>query len=204
MSKRTLFLIIILSFIATVLLAANFLLVPRQPALKVISVFPENQVSNISVQPKIKIEFNRPLKNEKEVIYSLNPPLDLAATFENDQKTLVLIPQGPLDTNTSYTLEIKNSQNALLWHSTFTTENLQGSPQVPYESEKYTQENYPLLKYLPYETDNFWITYSGPLTLKVVIKKGTKETLAPVVNDWIKSHGVNPQTHQIIWSTPAP
>lgn len=61
-------------------------------------------------------------------------------------------------------------------------------------------EKYPLLPYLPLMSEKFDLDYLSPLKLRVILKKGTKEE----VLDWIRSKGVDPQTHEIEWLTPGP
>ncbi len=76
-----------------------------------------------------------------------------------------------------------------------------GDPDIEKEIYQKTQENYPLLSFVPFQTLNWKIDYTGPLTLEVTFKKDTPETREEVLS-WIKSKGVDPQTHDIKWVTP--
>jgi hypothetical protein len=201
MSKNTLKLIIILAVAIGLLLGLTFLLKNKETPLKVISVSPYNQEEKISVSSPIKIEFNRPLKNTGEVSILINPQIPTISTFENKRQTLILDHPGPFHSGTSYQITVDQA-NQPLWSSTFATEKLEGDPAIPYESEKFTQENYPLLVFVPYDSQNFYITYNGPLALKVIIKNGSIQTIGKEVADWIKSHGVDPTTHKIEYLTP--
>lgn len=69
-----------------------------------------------------------------------------------------------------------------------------------YEIRKY----YPLAQFLPYNSDDFDVEYyTDKLTLPVTIKTPDVARAKQEVRDWIQSHGVDPSTHQLIWTTPA-
>ncbi|PJE69095.1 hypothetical protein COU96_01625 [Candidatus Shapirobacteria bacterium CG10_big_fil_rev_8_21_14_0_10_38_14] len=74
-----------------------------------------------------------------------------------------------------------------------------GQGDSPSEIIESLKEEFPLFQYLPYQTENFLIDYLAPLHLKVILKseKNKQEVL-----DWIKSHGVDPATHQFDWVIP--
>lgn len=61
-----------------------------------------------------------------------------------------------------------------------------------------TYKGFPLFDYLPYETDNWKITYIKSLQLEVTLKKDTPAVRQEVL-DWIKSKGVEPSSHTIEW-----
>ena len=64
------------------------------------------------------------------------------------------------------------------------------------------KKKFPLVEFVPFETDNFRVDYQAPLSLKVIVKKGDKLATKSLVESWIKSKGVNPATHQIKYFTP--
>jgi len=81
-------------------------------------------------------------------------------------------------------------------------EGLGDSPANLLESLK---TRFPLIESLPYKTDRFIVDYQAPLFLKVEIKIATQTAeIKKEVLDWIKSKGVDPETHQINWLIPAP
>lgn len=204
MNRKTIILLFILALVGGIFLGLKLLLGAKITPLKVVFVSPENQATAVSISTQIKIDFNRPFKNTNEVVINFLPQIMLDTKLENDQKTLVLTPQGPLHSSTTYTLIIQNQKNHSFFQSIFTTQKLQGDPAIIYEEEKNIQEKFPLTEFIPYETKEFIITYAAPLTLKVTIKKGTKEEIAPIVYQWIKSHNIEPATHQIRWIIPGP
>lgn len=70
-----------------------------------------------------------------------------------------------------------------------------GDPELLKELLKETEQNFPLIDFLPYEDKNFSIDYIGPLKLKVLFK--TPQASQSAVFDWIRSKDVDPSTHQI-------
>ncbi len=58
---------------------------------------------------------------------------------------------------------------------------------------------YPLIKYLPFENNDFAANYLGPLKLGVKIKGQDKTRIKQEVLDWIQDKGVDPGIHEIVW-----
>ncbi len=203
MNRRTKISIIVLAIFAGILFGLRLLV--KNPSQKVVFVSPENLATNISASLlKVQVDFDLPLTNENQYVINVSPEIKtISKKLENNSKSLFLTSEEPLHPNTVYKLEIRD-KNKVLWQSTFTTEKLEGDPVIPYEGQKHTQSNYPLLKFIPYETENLSVKYSAPLTLTVTIKKGAQKLMKPLIIDWIKSHGVDPSTHQIKWVTLEP
>lgn len=60
------------------------------------------------------------------------------------------------------------------------------------------KKRFPLVEYLPYETDDFIVDYIAPFHLEVKIKRSiSKSLVTKEVLNWIISKDVDPQTHQI-------
>jgi len=63
---------------------------------------------------------------------------------------------------------------------------------------------FPLVEFLPYETENFYLDYVAPLHLRATIKKAAVSAqIKQEILNWISSKGVDPQTHKIDF-IPAP
>lgn len=60
---------------------------------------------------------------------------------------------------------------------------------------------YPLFNYIPFKAEIWSIDYTNKMELTVKLKQDTPEIRQEVFN-WITDHGVDPQTHKIIWKTP--
>ncbi len=71
--------------------------------------------------------------------------------------------------------------------------------EVIQEEIKLTKERYPLIDWLPLDTENYHLTYSAPHTLQIALKKGNKETAKEQIIEWIKSKGIDPESQKIIF-----
>lgn len=71
-----------------------------------------------------------------------------------------------------------------------------GDPTFYEEIDKKLTKRFPLFPYLPYETKDFSIKYLGPLKLEIFL---ATESARIQALDWIRSKGVDPTTHQIIF-----
>lgn len=74
-----------------------------------------------------------------------------------------------------------------------------GDPDAVGKMVEDTLEKYPLIKYMPYSSDNFAINYLEPLELGVKIKGADVEAIKQEALQWIEDKGVDPSTHEIIW-----
>ena len=73
-----------------------------------------------------------------------------------------------------------------------------GDPTYWQEINKKLNQRFPLIDYLPYQNDEFTLDYLGPLKLEVHLKIASESAQA-AVRDWIRSKGVDPATHEIIF-----
>jgi len=80
----------------------------------------------------------------------------------------------------------------------------EGKGDSPSEILESLKERFPLVEFLPYETENFYLDYIAAFHLQVTIKKANVSAqIRQEVFNWIKSKGVDPQTHKIDF-TPGP
>ncbi|HUW24574.1 MAG TPA: Ig-like domain-containing protein [Patescibacteria group bacterium] len=201
-------LIIILAGIVGVLLGLKLLLPPPLTP-KIIRTDPADNQQNVYPKQTLKLTFDRPISTEG---WQIIPFPSFEFSVKNDKETLEVIPKKELAADTQYKIEVKNSQDPSFYFtfSFKTVPDLLGPPpggKTPSkeEVEKYywdlsrkTYEAMPLFDYVPYKTENYWIGYTRPLTLYISLTKDTPEIRAEVL-DWIRSKGVDPATHQIIW-----
>ena len=75
-----------------------------------------------------------------------------------------------------------------------------GDPNFRQSLQPTIEASYPLFSFIPFKTDSWSIDYLGPLKLKVILTKDTKEIRQEVL-DWISSKGVDPATHKIEWKS---
>lgn len=83
------------------------------------------------------------------------------------------------------------------------TKEVKGRGDTPEQLLRSLKERFPLIEFVPFETENFRLDYQAPLHLEVVIKKPTQSAqIKEEVRNWLWKQGVNPATHKIDWVTP--
>ena len=106
----------------------------------------------------------------------------------------------------TYALEVFSTQSgksiALI---SFTTQTLdtegKGDPNIGQKLLQQEQQDFPLLHWVPYETADFAVDYLEPLKLEVAVKT-TREAAEAGVKSWIRSHGVDPASHEVSYIAP--
>ncbi len=201
-------LIIALAGIVGVLAGIKLLL--SQPTTpKIIKTEPADNQQNVYPKQTLKLTFDRPVSTQD---WQISPFPAFEFSLKGDKETIEIIPQKELGADTQYKIEIKNVKDPSFYFvfSFKTIPDLLGPPpggKTPSkeEVEKYywdlsrkTYEETPLFDYVPYVTENYIVDYIKPLTLQVLLTKDTPQIRAEVL-DWIRSKGIDPASHQIIW-----
>jgi hypothetical protein len=148
----------------------------------------------------IQISFNKKVDLRKVKIL-ISPNVTLSSPVATGETTLVFSHQEPFQPKTRYTLNVFLENKPLLSWS-FTSAETQYDPHLFEERKRYYQENLPLLYFVPFESDHVLVNYIGPKKLKVVIKSGSRQTAQAEVFNWMRSHGVDPDSHEIKWVKP--
>lgn len=80
----------------------------------------------------------------------------------------------------------------------------EGKGDSPSQILESLKERFPLVEFLPYETENFYLDYVAPLHLRATIKNATASSqIKKEILNWIKKQGIDPSTHKIDF-TPGP
>ncbi|MBL7150900.1 Ig-like domain-containing protein [Candidatus Microgenomates bacterium] len=190
---RTKNLIIILVLIISALIIFN-LFVKKQQPIQIISTVPVNGAENVEVDASLKIYFNREPK-----IFSVISSPEIDYSTQINKTIAVLTLNQSLKPETKYSLTVI-SQEKEIYSLSFTTR-AQTEAEIIEEEMAITKELYPLINFIPYETENFKIAYEAPLLLLVKMKKENNEKIKKEVLDWIRSKKVDPSTHKIEWVT---
>lgn len=153
---------------------------------------------------QISIETDREIISPDSFSLSITPAIPYYWKVKNTFPTQEIVLQiyGGLAQNTEYTVEMTDNKQTPVYTWSFTTsaEEPENSSQlVKDQEEKEIKEFYPLFNDIPYEGTDFNIDYTDKLTLLVQIKNPDRERVEKEVFDWIKRHGVDPATHQIIY-----
>lgn len=178
---------------------------------------PEKTVTILETSPKndekdvypgeIEIFFitNKPILSSDEFSVDFSPKLPfyykITNTFPANKITLKIF--GGLDIKTTYTVTItkSNKEPVYIWSFTTSEKKAESSSGLVFDKEQDLLKNYyPLSQFTPYSTSDFRIEYTYDLTLKVSVKGSSIEKVKQEVLNWIKSHGVDPNTHVIHYS----
>lgn len=74
----------------------------------------------------------------------------------------------------------------------------EGVGESPEEIIQSLRKKFPLYDWAPYTSENFSVRYVDKFQLEVSLKENTPEARQEVL-DWIRSKGVDPETHEIDW-----
>jgi len=206
--KKTWLLLGLLALLAILLIFISQLV--RPVPLEVVKIVPaagEEEVDFLLLQ--IKIDFNQALENPDSVQVKISPQVEKTLRLNQDHRALMIEPQEMLLPSTEYAIELFQAKTGkAFFSSSFKTLPLEveetggrGDPGLVKKIHQKDQEDFPLLPWVPYSAQDFEADYLAPLKLEVKIK--TNPGLAKqAVEAWIKSHKVDPETHEIIYLTP--
>lgn len=206
--KKSLFLIIGLAVLAAALMLLSQILKPE--ALTIINSFPTEGEANVSLATlQITITFNHPIKNINEIRVNISPSLQITSQLSQDQQTLLLEPQQLLLPNQAYSINVlQTKDDQPLGLFSFTTESLpesamggKGDPGLVSKIHLKDQEDFPLLRWVPFSTQDFEVDYIGRTKLEVKVKTN-QEAAKQGLETWMRSHGTEPQTHEIVYINP--
>lgn len=173
---------------------------PVKPSI--LNTYPSNNMQNVPAgEIEIILTFNTQISDKNSIKLSFTPPLPYYYKIIDSapSNTVRARIYGGLQTNTKYTVRAERN-TGVLYTWDFTTSSRPGessSSLTVDEDQKIIGQYYPLAKYLPYETVDFYIEYQARLTLKVVVKTQDQVTVEQEVFKWVRSRGVNPATHTI-------
>lgn len=211
----------IISSYKTPITIPNFFNIPtpipqiKQEKFIVLSTDPKiNQKDVYPGEITISITTDKNILSSESFKLAITPSLPYSWKFINSYPTKQITVQiiGGLQTTTTYTLTLTDNNNNPVYTWSFTTSAApaESSTQLVHDYEQNIMQNeYPLADFLPYNSTDFYINYTGKLTLVVHIKNQNVENVKQEVIDWIKSKSVDPSTHKIDYindfeTTPAP
>ena len=200
-TKTRLFLLGLLSL--CFLLVLIVLGIKNKP-LKITDTNPADQSQNIDLElKKITLVFNRPLKNLSEVQINSLPSLAFSPQLDNSKQILSLSFSQTLLANETYSLEIVSPKNnSSIYSFSFKTKKAEivgrGDSNIGQKLFQKDQEDFPLLHWVPYSAPDLEIDYLSPRKLEVKTTM-SPENARPLVEAWMQSHGVEPQTHEIVF-----
>ena len=178
---------------------------PPQKPFQVLSVSPTNgSVGVSSGEITLSIQTDENIVSAGEISLDSSPQLPYYIKFTNPYPTRTLQAQiyGGLQPATLYTFSLKNKEGTTLYSWSFTTNDKREESSTRYvrdQEEQLIRNYYPLFDQIPYYSETFDVDYTDKLTLTVVIKDPDVKLVKDGVMQWIKSYGVDPSTHTIIY-----
>lgn len=171
---------------------------------KVLRTTPINGQTNVYAgEQAVSFTTLNSIPSASEFSLFFQPELSYKPVYSNKYptKTVVADILGGLAPNTKYTVSILDTSGKYIYSWSFTTgskpTNTSSSGLEAVKEKQDIQQNYPLFNYIPYQSNDYYIDYTGPLTLDVNYYIPNLNQVKQEVNDWIKSHGVDPSTHTI-------
>jgi len=195
----------LLSFLAAVAVFWKFWLFPSLPPTLIRVTPPAGSLS--TALEKMEIEMG-PLgeKQKRDLSLLTIPSLSFTTQWQNNK--LIVSFQPALEEAGKYLFELRYRQTPLFswsYQLSFpspTPVPERGDPEIKKEILQETAQQYPLIDFVPYEDENFYLNYLGPLKLGVKIKRGERRRVKWKVYEWLEEKGVDPDSHQIIWLNP--
>jgi hypothetical protein len=202
--------LILLAFAASILGLVKLLFPLDQTIPNVISINPRPAITIESQLDEIKIKLDREIADTASFSLYAVPEIKTEKTKSENGLAFKLLQE--LENNQKYLFELRyknitiyswsyqtNIKQSLPTSSPATTSSELGDPEAVEKIAKSVLERYPLIKYVPFENENFYLNYSAPLVLSVKIKSGDKTDIKWQVYEWLKEKGVDPDSHEIKW-----
>lgn len=108
------------------------------------------------------------------------------------------VPEARFEPGRDYTAELWFGEK-LVYSWTFRTQRALSSPETVTKLKQFTDEEYPLLPFLPKETADYRLEYVGRRKLQVTFKGPRSAALEAEIFAWAAYYGVEPETHEWVW-----
>lgn len=165
---------------------------------------PAENASAVDVFSPVTITFNQDVDSQSLVISS--EPSEVWEVSQTSKNSIKIDHKLYLRVATKYKLSILQN-GELVGSINFETAHDQNDPRQLQNLKTQLNDSYPLASFTPYQTPNFRVVYSAPLTLEIDLT-GSLDSQAAIgqVQSWVRSHGIDPSTHKydVVASGPTP
>lgn len=172
--------------------------------LTVTKSIPVQNAINVNVFDPIVFTFNQGV-DAKNFNVSSEPSEDWSIT-QATSSSINLNHKQYLLVSKKYTVSVFYNGESVT-KLNFETEHNQNDPRLLQELQSELDRDYPLASLTPYETAEFKVVYSAPLTFEITLKGPTSPDNAILqVKAWVGANGGNPANHKytIAGSYPTP
>jgi Bacterial Ig-like domain len=171
-------------------------------SLTIVNSIPADNASSFDVFSPITLTFDRSVSSLSISVTS--DPAEDWTTSQVTPKSVAVNHKLYLRDATSYQLTILQYGKAI-GTLTFKTAHNQNDPRQLQTLQSNLNNDYPLAASTPYETPDYVVVYSAPLTLDIQLSGTlTAQDAILQVQTWVKSKGIDPATHKYIVTTPSP
>lgn len=171
--------------------------------LALVSSIPANNSNlNIFTQP-ILLQFNQSI-NLGDFKFQISP--EEPFTPSQDEKTRIILTFSKVfQINTNYLLTIfyKGKQMDQINFNTNIPSNTQYDARFLEDVQNNMDNKYPLMAKTPYETKDYRVVYSAPLTLEITLKSSnlTSSDAISAVKSWVTQNGGDSMAHKYVIGT---
>lgn len=176
---------------------------PVPVSLAIINSTPSDGALGVNVFDPVIITFNQTV--DPTTITASSDPSEDWSVSGLSPNTVKINHKLYLRVATTYKLIVQEHASPIET-LTFETAHEQNDPRFLQTIKTQEEKDYPLGSYIPYETLNYRVIYSAPLTLEIDLKTYMDQQQAiSEVQSWVSSHGVDPATHKyIVVGPPSP
>lgn len=162
--------------------------------VKISSSIPANESSGFSVFDTVSLTFNQDIDPDSIKIFS--EPSETWSVHQISQNSVELEHKLYLRVATKYKIVISYDDKNI-GTLNFETASEQNDPRLLQSLQSEMDKNYPLAKETPYETSDYRVVYSAPLTLDIYIKSNISTQEATLkIQSWVRQNGIDPSTHK--------
>lgn len=189
--------IIFLGLVTLVIFITSLFYKPTPPLPEVTQSVPTPNATKVNHFDTINLQFNQTI--DPSLISVSSTPQEEWIVSSTDKDTISLKPKQYFHVDTTYVVNVSYSQQ-LVYSLNFKTAHQQSDPRYAQEVVSEIKRDYPLAVKTPYETDNYSVIYSTPLTLEITLKNnnlGPSDIIAEV-KAWVTKNGGDPIAHKYV------
>lgn len=204
LKKIVVIIIVFITIVATLIYVLQKKSTVTQMPVSIANSTPEQDAIDVSVFNPIIITFNE--RVDSSTIKVTSDPVENWSISQNTPTTIKVDHQLYLRVSTTYKLTVSQNGNTI-GTLIFETANEQNDPRQLQQLQSDLDKNYPLASLTPYETPDYKVVYTAPLTLGISIKSSiSPQDAISKIKSWVESNGVDPTTHKyiIISTSPTP
>lgn len=168
---------------------------PPTPLPAVIQSSPTQNSNKVNYFDTLTLRFNQAI--DPSLITISSTPAEDWSIDSVSGDTVSLKSKQYFQVDTSYVVNI-SYKNQLIYTLSFKTTHQQSDPRYAQEVMNEIKRDYPLAVKTPYETTDYSVAYSKPLTLEITLKNSTIKASDVIseVKSWVTKNGGDSLAHQ--------